>query len=123
MCFSYRYIDRFRHGPPLSREEREKEMAKQPDFWWISQTSTTIGSRISEPSDTSTPKDGVTGLKTRRRTPRDTARTDGSTMVTNGSATTEGGITLNVSYQISSRKFRFKFKIKTMFTDLFRPIY
>ena len=41
--FLIRYIDRFRHGTPLSREEREKAgTVKSQDFWWLSAVSNNL---------------------------------------------------------------------------------
>lgn len=60
---SYRYVERFRHGVPRSREEREKEgRSSKKDFWWLSGSPPT-------PSDSSTPKDESNGTKTKGRTP------------------------------------------------------
>ncbi|XP_078680470.1 uncharacterized protein LOC144915712 isoform X2 [Branchiostoma floridae x Branchiostoma belcheri] len=64
-----KYIERFRHGQPLSREEREKRQkaAAERDFWWLSAATTSP----STPTSTSTPTDDRTGpLRDRGRTRR-----------------------------------------------------
>ena len=49
-CFSY--IERFRHGAPMSREERLRlEGNKKSEFWWLQSSPPT-------PNSTSTPKEG-----------------------------------------------------------------
>ncbi|XP_076457631.1 uncharacterized protein LOC143291585 [Babylonia areolata] len=46
-----RYVERFRHGTPMSREERLKiEGSKKDEFWWLD-------SGLSTPNSTSTPKE------------------------------------------------------------------
>ena len=99
--FLFRYIDRFRHGTPMSREERDRsyqqaQQDKAADFWWISDQS-----KISEPSDTSTPID-KNGVRTRRRTPQNggdsTVSTRAETTRSDGNSTAAGvRLTLNVS--------------------------
>ncbi|XP_035825402.1 uncharacterized protein LOC101856510 [Aplysia californica] len=44
-----RYIDRFRHSAPKSREERlkEREQRKQ-EFWWLQKSSPDVGDKMSE---------------------------------------------------------------------------
>ena len=50
-----RYVDRFRHGAPMSREERlQREASGRDDFWWLRASPPT-------PSDASTPKDDENG--------------------------------------------------------------
>ncbi|XP_041373077.1 uncharacterized protein LOC121386291 [Gigantopelta aegis] len=50
-----RYIDRFRHGTPMSREDRRQhERSELKEFWWLSSSPPT-------PSDASTPRDDVNG--------------------------------------------------------------
>ena len=49
-CFSY--IERFRHGAPMSREERvQMEGNQKSEFWWLQSSPPT-------PNSTSTPKEG-----------------------------------------------------------------
>ncbi|XP_021370368.1 uncharacterized protein LOC110461276 [Mizuhopecten yessoensis] len=61
-----RYIDRFRRGDAMSREERQK-MSDPRDFWWLDQGGREKGS----PSDSSTPREDsshVLKAKTHRLT-------------------------------------------------------
>ncbi|KAL8573865.1 hypothetical protein ACOMHN_029313 [Nucella lapillus] len=49
-----RYIERFRHGAPTSREERVRQEGKQTDdFWWLDSG----GLPLPTPTSTSTPKE------------------------------------------------------------------
>ena len=55
--FAVRYIERFRHGTPMSREDRQKKgMLKKEDFWWLQKEP--VHSQL-EPSESSTPKSGT----------------------------------------------------------------
>ena len=60
-----KYIERFRHGSPLSRAERNDRLAStKQDFWWLNSDQ----SKLSGPSDTSTPN---SEYKTKRCRPKD----------------------------------------------------
>ena len=49
---SFRYIERFRHGAPMSKAERLRNQATNPgDFWWLS------SSTPPTPTSSSTPRD------------------------------------------------------------------
>ena len=49
---SFSYIERFRHGAPMSREERLRvEGSQEREFWWLHSSPPT-------PNSTSTPKEG-----------------------------------------------------------------
>ncbi|XP_013414898.1 uncharacterized protein LOC106176878 isoform X2 [Lingula anatina] len=72
-----RYIDRFRHGKPLSKEERKSKKLTDPnDFWWLSSSALTP-----DPSSSSTPRDSgepLGGNKTVRRRPVSPVKREGS---------------------------------------------
>ena len=59
-----RYIERFRHGTPMSRDDRQKKhISKTEDFWWLKHkegkkiVSAKPDTALRAPSDSSTPKD------------------------------------------------------------------
>ncbi|KAL3886767.1 hypothetical protein ACJMK2_026740 [Sinanodonta woodiana] len=55
-----KYVERFRKGTPMSREERQKQTTKEEkDFWWLSQ-----GKPLT-PTSSSTPKDDENSKRTR----------------------------------------------------------
>ncbi|KAL6109052.1 uncharacterized protein ACO6RY_12266 [Pungitius sinensis] len=58
-----KYIDRFRHGRPLSREERKQGPSdngeKQQPFWWMSPSSSPCSSTPTKTTD----KDGIQAVK------------------------------------------------------------
>ncbi|KAM8869044.1 proline and serine-rich protein 3 isoform 3-T3 [Spinachia spinachia] len=56
--YSPRYVDRFRHGRPQSREERRAQEKQQP-CWWMSPSSSPCSSTPTKTTD----KDGIQPLK------------------------------------------------------------
>ena len=63
----FRYIERFRHGSPRSRAEREEaaQTGAEKDFWWLTSDTSKMSD---EPTDTSTP---ISQQRTLRRRPDD----------------------------------------------------
>ena len=61
----FRYIERFRHGSPRSRAEREEaaQTGVEKDFWWLTSDTSKM---YDEPTDTSTP---ISQQRTLRRRP------------------------------------------------------
>ncbi|KAK3612116.1 hypothetical protein CHS0354_031186 [Potamilus streckersoni] len=55
-----KYVERFRKGTPMSREERQKQKTEEEkDFWWLTQ------GKPPTPASSSTPKDDETSKRTR----------------------------------------------------------
>ena len=53
-CGCRRYLQRFRHAAPLSREQRQKMSAADArEFWWLrdKDTSTSTDQSVTEPLD------------------------------------------------------------------------
>ena len=45
-----RYVERFRHAAPLSREQREKQsVADAAEFWWLSDKDTSSDQSEAQP--------------------------------------------------------------------------